>query len=198
MRLDQHEGHIRIVLSKRNLEALLHKVDQDWSEATIYRNDEAVPYSIVAERDEVHYADREAPGEMHPLTEAEIAQAAPLSQAVCLWHDDVRPAPEGWTWAKTNAEAQAILAERNVWECSLDHDLGAIPTGEEDPTEVLYLQGDAEETGLDLVKWMIENTCVPPIVRIHSWNPAGAERMAQRLSDAGFPCVLAPYVIGAP
>lgn len=41
-----------------------------------------------------------------------------------LWHDDVRPNPEGWVWARTNNEAKRILETESVDEISLDHDLG--------------------------------------------------------------------------
>jgi len=118
--------------------------------------------------------------------------------SIRLWHDDVRPAPEGWVWAKTNEEAQEFLASAIVDEISLDHDLGAIPTGEMDPTEVMYLRGTGEETGLHLVEWMIANGKVPPIVRIHSWNPQGAKRMADALADAGYAAIVAPFVIPKP
>jgi len=112
-----------------------------------------------------------------------------------LWHDDVRPAPEGWFWAKTNSAAQEVLSHCVVDECSLDHDLGAIPTGDMDPREVMYLQGSAEETGLHLVEWMIANEKVPPIVRIHSWNTAGAKRMADALADADYVALVEPFVM---
>jgi hypothetical protein len=110
-----------------------------------------------------------------------------------LWHDDVRQPPDGddWVWAKTNAEAMWYLAAGGIVEASLDHDLGAIPTG--DPQDV-YLKGDAEETGLDLVRWMVENGRVPATVRIHSWNPDGAMAMARTLDDAGYPVLIDPYV----
>lgn len=117
--------------------------------------------------------------------------------SIKLWHDDVRPAPEGWVWCKTNEKAQEVLASAIVDECSLDHDLGAVPTGEMDPREVLYLQGSAEETGLHLVEWMIANEKVPPIVRIHSWNPPGAKRMADALAAAGYVGLIEPFVMPA-
>lgn len=112
-----------------------------------------------------------------------------------IWHDDVRPAPDGWLWAATNAAAQELFAQYSIEAISLDHDLGAIPTGEMSPTEILYLKGSGEETGLDLVMWMIEQDCVPASVTIHSWNPAGAKRMAQGLDDAGYHCLLEPFVM---
>jgi hypothetical protein len=107
-----------------------------------------------------------------------------------LWHDDVRPAPAGWLWAQNNIQARKILLDEVVDECSLDHDLGCLPV------EGIYAKGSAEETGLDLVKWMIEADCVPQKVAIHSWNPVGAMRMAKALDEAGLPVMIKPYEAG--
>ena len=116
---------------------------------------------------------------------------------VKLWHDDVRKAPEGWAWARTNAQAIAVF--ENGWpikECSLDFDLGFhkvdIP---DDPDELITLAQsiESQEDGADLVRWMIENKYVPPKIKIHSWNPSGAGRMAQLFNDAGYDVVVAPF-----
>jgi hypothetical protein len=117
-----------------------------------------------------------------------------------LWHDDIRPAPEGWVWARTNEQAQEHLLTGTVEEISLDHDLGfhdiEIPNeiDPDDLMDLLVLRGVSEQTGLQLVDWMIEHDLVPKQVRIHSWNPDGAKRMAYRLSDCGFYPVVSPYV----
>lgn len=106
---------------------------------------------------------------------------------VKLWHDDVRPAPEGWVWATDNKTAQMILEDRAVSECSLDHDLGAEGSS-------IFTKGSSPDgTGYDLVKWMIENDCVPQKITIHSWNGVGARRMAQTLNAAGHSVTLAPF-----
>lgn len=114
---------------------------------------------------------------------------------VKLWHDDVRPPPdETWTWAQTNAEAQGILTKNDVEECSLDHDLGGIAQEYDDPSEVIFIRGISPNgDGHDLVLWMIENDKVPPVITIHSWNPAGAARMARSLKDAGHNPLVRPY-----
>lgn len=98
-----------------------------------------------------------------------------------LWHDDVRPAPPGWVWAQDNDAAKEYLKLGVVTEISMDHDLGA------DPRAGLYARGWSYDTGEELVKWMIEEGRVPEKVRIHSWNPSGARRMALRFIDAGYP-----------
>jgi hypothetical protein len=112
-----------------------------------------------------------------------------VREATKLWHDDVRPAPEGWRWAQNNEEAKQILVAFDVVECSLDHDLGA------DPTDGLYAKGAGEETGLQLVDWMIERDCVPKVVTIHSWNPPAARRMERALIAAGHRPRVRPYQI---
>jgi hypothetical protein len=77
---------ITVVLSKRNLLALLHKVDQEWSRKTI-TNDfiwlegellpvNTVDFNIIVEPDSEHYSGRETPGEMHHESEAFIAAQA--------------------------------------------------------------------------------------------------------------------------
>ena len=74
-----------------------------------------------------------------------------------LWLDDVRPAPPGWTHARTVDEAQTWLATGVVEEASLDHDLG-------------FEQPD----GSMLVRWMAMTGHWPkqrPVV--HSMNPVG-------------------------
>lgn len=79
-----------------------------------------------------------------------------------LWLDDVRPAPEGWTWVKTVSEAQYYLSQGNVDEVSFDHDLG----------DVGIL------TGYDLVKWMGNNDIWSrQKPRVHSMNPVGRRSM---------------------
>jgi hypothetical protein len=118
-----------------------------------------------------------------------------------VWHDDIRPAPTdgNWAWVRTNEEAIRLLSEKHVDGISLDHDLGLHHYTEaeiEANEELLFGRGQAEETGLDLVRWMIENDKVPAKVAIHSWNPAGARRMADALTDAGYPLpLISPYVV---
>lgn len=104
-----------------------------------------------------------------------------------LWLDDMRPAPEGWEWARTVEEAQAILLSMPVEEASLDHDLGACPACMNGLTQEQWLVAtdysqmpncDHFGTGYTLVCWMEERDIWPrqkPLV--HSRNPAGASRM---------------------
>lgn len=121
-----------------------------------------------------------------------------------LWHDDVRPPPEeGWTWVRTNDDAKHWLAMGSlVSEISLDHDLGLhdvdVPDPGEDPDgflDVVTLMGQGEDTGYNLVCWMVEHEHVPDRITIHSWNALGARRMANHLNDHGYDCVLSMYKV---
>lgn len=99
-----------------------------------------------------------------------------------LWHDDMRVPPEGWEWAKSNEEAKQLLSNNDVQAISMDHDMR--------PEHYTNLGVSMSGSGLDLVKWMIENDKVPPDITIHSWNPTGARRMAELLRSHGhFPVV---------
>jgi len=65
MRLERNlRGGPRVILSHRNILALLHKVGWEESARTI-SGDGA---EVMVEPDDIHYRDRE-PGEMHPKTE---------------------------------------------------------------------------------------------------------------------------------
>lgn len=106
---------------------------------------------------------------------------------VKLWHDDVRPAPEGWVWARTNGEAMELLASGEVTHVSLDHDMGnhdCVP-GTCDVAPGSGMPQKGEETGMQLVEWMITNGHIPAWIRVHAWNPSGGDRMYRALKDAG-------------
>jgi hypothetical protein len=87
-----------------------------------------------------------------------------------LWIDDVRPAPDGWIWAMTLAEALNEIATGDYDEVSFDHDLGgddtAMPVAKR-IEELAYL-GDLE----------------PPKWRIHSANPVGRANLKAALESA--------------
>src|SRR2546423_3708263 len=117
-----------------------------------------------------------------------------------LWHDDIRKAPEGWGWARTNSEATALLMRGGVEEISLDHDLGLAslsPSAPQKRIERRIRQGHhrGAENGLDLVRWMIAHKYVPSKVTIHSHNYPAAHRMAQELAAAGHMVEIAPYAL---
>ncbi|WP_170219494.1 cyclic-phosphate processing receiver domain-containing protein [Nocardioides litoris] len=78
-----------------------------------------------------------------------------------LWIDDLRPAPEGWRWAKTSREAIAILEAQPADAVSFDHDLGR--------------DRDGDDTTRAVVLWMCEHDRWPPTVHVHTANPVGRE-----------------------
>lgn len=81
-----------------------------------------------------------------------------------LWVDDLRPAPEGWVWAKDPAEAISALATGEVEEMSLDHDLGGDLTSR--PIVLWMCEMDVKYPGQQ--HW-------PAVVRVHSMNNVGRE-----------------------
>lgn len=115
---------------------------------------------------------------------------------VKLWHDDVRTPPDGWVWARTNDEAKEILLNSEVIECSLDHDLGNhdVPPDTFDISPGSGMPQKGEETGFDLVAWMVAHpSIIPPVITIHAWNGSGAARMANTLRDIGHSPKLQSY-----
>ena len=86
---------------------------------------------------------------------------------VCLWLDDERPAPDGWTHARTVDEAIAVMLASPVHAASLDHDLGDHTAGR-------------ERTGYDFCLWMAEHGVWPrQRPTVHSQNPVGRAAMVQ-------------------
>jgi len=82
-----------------------------------------------------------------------------------VYLDDEREAPPGWFRVYTAAEAIELLQTGRVEEISLDHDLGPPDVG----------------TGYDVVVWLerrvISDGFLPPLIRIHTANPAARVRM---------------------
>lgn len=89
MKLDLRDGHVLVLLSRRNLLALLHKLHLRGSARTLVCGDNNVNSEptgdavlvVQVEDDAQHYGTRLAPpGAMHPATEralaAELAQRA--------------------------------------------------------------------------------------------------------------------------
>lgn len=107
-----------------------------------------------------------------------------------LWLDDLRPAPVGWTWAKSVAHAKQLLRDSDVVEASLDHDLGACEgctrreearrgdTARDQAWDGMMPHCTHVGTGYDLVQWMAETGRWPRSKpRVHSMNLVGAMNM---------------------
>jgi len=117
-------------------------------------------------------------------------------RVIKVWHDDIRPAPPGWEWARTNEVALKLLRENTVTEISMDHDLGLDHLDPFGDPELIFFAGPSNNgTGLDLVEIMCKENLVPPKVTIHSWNPPGAQAMAARFNHFGFDCDVSPYQV---
>ncbi len=94
-----------------------------------------------------------------------------------IWVDDVRPAPEGYVWAKSVNDAKWILygnmiTNRPIELLDIDHDAGDY----------------AAEGGdyIELLNWLEEYMlCYFPI-RIHSMNPVGVENMRRIIERNGW------------
>ncbi len=89
-----------------------------------------------------------------------------------VWLDDVRPAPEGWVWAKNVDDLAFHIVSGQVTDVSLDHDLGeGLRTGYDflNQFEVLLATG----------WWTLQ---VPKFV-IHSANPVGRKNMARAIQS---------------
>lgn len=91
-----------------------------------------------------------------------------------LWIDDLRPAPEGWLWVKTSAEAIHALSIMNIEEVSFDHDLGGDDTTRK---VVLWLCEEKFAHGRDYL--------FPPICRVHTANPVGHDWLTGMLNKYG-------------
>lgn len=93
-----------------------------------------------------------------------------------LWVDDVRPAPEGYIWAKSVIEARQWIGSteffRNKFELiDIDHDAG----------DYAFDGGDY----IKLLDWLEETGRNYPI-RIHSMNPVGRENMERIIRKNGW------------
>ena len=83
MKLEITSSAVIVTLSKRNLLALLQKVDDPCSGRTLVSGNayragaraDDVQLTVCCEPDERHYADRPPPGPVHPKAEAFIEQA---------------------------------------------------------------------------------------------------------------------------
>lgn len=88
---------------------------------------------------------------------------------VKVYLDDCRPTPAGWIPARWPDEVIRLLEQGDVAELSLDHDLG----------------DDARGTGYDVLTWIEQAVALrgfrPPLIHVHSANPAAGQRMQQAI-----------------
>ena len=109
----------------------------------------------------------------------------PTPSPVRLWIDAHQPAPEGWYWVTTSAQALRLLkmahaARLEIMECSLVHDLSSGGTGATHTTD----------TTRPVVEWMCENNFFPRILRVHCADDADRHWLEKTLSaQAPIGCV---------
>lgn len=97
-----------------------------------------------------------------------------------IWLDDIRPAPEGWTWIKDGVVVIGILRKdkfgnhqnsEDVEEISFDHDLGeCYSNGYEVAKEIEEM---AFRNYIKRIKWTI-----------HSANPVGRANIERAMKNA--------------
>lgn len=93
-----------------------------------------------------------------------------------IWIDDIRVAPEGYTWCKSVNEAKRKIEEMEevgivIEKISLDHDAGDYATDGGDFIKVL--------------DWMEETGRAYPC-RIHTANPVGHQNMMMVVQKNGW------------
>jgi hypothetical protein len=106
-----------------------------------------------------------------------------------LWIDDVRPAPEGYIWARSTNDAICIIS---AYSKLLDYICYKIEEPQTLPWfEVIDIDHDAGEyvdCGGDYIKvldWMEEHHIKAPI-RIHSANAVGVANMRRIIERNGW------------
>ena len=81
------------------------------------------------------------------------------------------------TLVETAEAAIKALALADPWDgVYLDHDLG----GE------TYVDSNRPDTGMEVVRWMVENRPVVERVIVHSMNTPAGNAMVQKLRDGGY------------
>lgn len=96
-----------------------------------------------------------------------VPKPSPIGRMI--WLDDVRPAPFGWEWCKTAAEAMNAIADGGCVAISLDHDLGTKASGYD---VALYLERRAAR-----------GQSTPRSLECHSANPIGRARIEAALAS---------------
>ena len=99
-----------------------------------------------------------------------------------IWVDDVRPAPPGYTWARSVYEVIWLLSRHNKPDrnhrmiqaevLDLDHDAG-----------------DYASQGGDYIKildWMEEHDINDIAIHLHTMNPVGRENMRRIIQHNGW------------
>jgi hypothetical protein len=107
-----------------------------------------------------------------------------------LYLDDVRPAPDSsWTVVRSYDEFIKYMSENPVPDIiSFDHDLADEHYHDPETWAKVKEHGIdytiyREKTGLDCVKWLVDNDIRLNRWQVHSMNPIGAENIRGLLSN---------------
>ena len=95
-----------------------------------------------------------------------------------LWIDDVRPAPDGWVWAKTTNEALRYITSccDDIEQMSIDHDAGVNSFG----GDFVNVLNEMERLS------RLDKIIVGFPIHIHSMNPVGVENMHRIIRANGW------------
>lgn len=96
-----------------------------------------------------------------------------------LWIDDVRPAPDGWYWAKTTNTAIAVI--------EFSEEVG-FPHGPIELISIDHDAGDYARQGGDFIRVLdwLEATGRNYPIHIHSMNPVGVVNMRAIIQRNGW------------
>jgi len=86
-------------------------------------------------------------------------------------------------WAQTAQECIQMLQDEQWDAVSLDHDLG----GE------VHVDSNREDTGMEVVRWIIANRAEIPFIIVHSWNIPAARRMCEQLRMHYYQVLMKPF-----
>jgi hypothetical protein len=112
---------------------------------------------------------------------------------VKLWLDDIRPAPNGWTWCQSVSEAivtigiMVIEGGQPFEAASLDHDLGLNATLYQEAADKGLSADDCimaaeNPRGSEFLDWMVENDIWPSTrPTVHSANAYAAQQMRKTI-----------------
>ena len=108
-----------------------------------------------------------------------------------LWVDDVRPAPEGYVWARSTDDAIIIIKTLSTFLDTVAYRVNEPDTLANmwfDVIDIDHDAGDYAEQGGDFIKvleYMEERHLKAPI-RIHSMNPVGVQNMRAIIRKNGW------------
>lgn len=98
-------------------------------------------------------------------------------------HNNLDEAGQDVWRARTADEAIDLLKSHDFAFASLDHDLG----------ERTFVPSEDPNTGYQVAKFIAEMPKPPATIRIHSYNPAGAQRMLDKLKETESAVYFKPY-----